>query len=99
MSVDRRQFLIGTGLSLAALEAQAGPPPRDRLGVVLYSYAIRTRTDKNLAEPIRFLEFCHERGAGGIQLSLGNRSDDAAKDLRGRAERHGMYVEGSVRTP
>lgn len=97
--MNRRQFLLGTSAALATLEAHAGQPKRERMGVVLYSYGIRARADKDLADPIRFLEFCRERGAGGIQMSLGNRSDDAVKDLRGRAERHGMYVEGSVRTP
>jgi len=97
--IDRRVFL---GASASALFAGIGrsddPPKRGSLGCVIHSFPIRSRTEKGLGDPLKFLEFCRERGADGIQLPLG-KSVDSSRNLRTLAERHGMYVEGSVRAP
>jgi sugar phosphate isomerase/epimerase len=93
---DRRTFLTA---ALATGLARAGDAPKARgaLGIVIHSYPIRSR-EKGFADPLRFLEFCRERGADGVQLPFG-RDPAAARNLRDAAERHGMYVEGSVRPP
>jgi sugar phosphate isomerase/epimerase len=67
----------------------------------LYSYSIRARVEKakDFSDPLRFLEFCHDRGAGGVQLPLGIRDGAYVKKLRSRAEKLGTYLEGSVRPP
>jgi len=97
--IDRRVFL---GASASALFAGVGcsddPPKRGSLGCVIHSFPIRSRTEKGLADPARFLDFCRERKADGIQLPLG-KSVEASRKLRAAAERHGMYVEGSIRAP
>ena len=38
-------------------------------------------------------------GAGGIQTALGARGAEYNAKLRAKAEKHGMYVEGSVALP
>src|SRR5262245_54323235 len=98
---DRRTFLSASAAALLAGVSRAGDPPgkaRGSLGCVIHSFPIRSRVEKGLADPLNFLEFCRERGADGIQLSLGTNAE-AARRLRAIAERHGMYVEGSVRPP
>src|SRR5205807_3095072 len=81
--------------------AQPAPKPPGSLGVVIHSYPIRSRVEraKGFADPLRFLEFCRDRGADGVQLPLGTGTAEQAKTLRAAAERHRMYLEGSVRAP
>jgi sugar phosphate isomerase/epimerase len=97
--IDRRVFL---GASATAVFTGVSPaddtPKRGSLGFVIHSFPIHSRVEKELAEPLKFLEFCRERGADGIQLPL-RTSPEAARNLRAAAERHGMYVEGSARPP
>src|SRR4051794_24512575 len=98
MSVTRRTFLA------AAAAASAGALRGDEakktdLGLLLYSYGIRARGDKDFADPLAFLSFCHERGAAGVQLPLGRREEDYSKKVKRRAADLGVYVEGIVRAP
>jgi 3-oxoisoapionate decarboxylase len=93
---DRRTFLAALAACVSRAAADT-PKPRGSFGIVIHSYPIRSR-EKGFADPLRFLEFCRERGADGVQLSLG-RDPEAARKLRDAADRHGMYVEGSVRPP
>jgi sugar phosphate isomerase/epimerase len=82
-------------------------PPADgekRLGVVAYSYSLRLAADRagkvpGLADPLAFLEHCHQRGAGGIQTGIGARDQTYTAGLRARAASYRMFVEGSVRLP
>src|SRR5690349_1141177 len=99
--LSRRGFLASAVAGVPALCTLGAEPgrPASRVGVVLYSYSIRTRQEKDLADPVRFAEFCAERGAGGVQLPLGSRDADYVKRLRACVERLGLYLEGQVRTP
>src|SRR5437016_1407672 len=103
MSLSRRQWLSRVAPACAALLAGAAAPPpaRSRLGIVLYSYSIRARAekDRSFADPLHFVAFCHERGADGVQLPLGVRDARYLGALRARLDRLGMYLEGSVRPP
>jgi sugar phosphate isomerase/epimerase len=95
---DRRAFLA-TALFAGVAHADESPrKSRGSFGIVIHSYPIRSR-EKGFADPLKFLEFCRERGADGVQLPLGRLSADEAKALRSAADKHGMYVEGSVRPP
>jgi sugar phosphate isomerase/epimerase len=71
------------------------------MGVVLYSYSLRARADKarGFADPLRFLAFCHERGAEGVQLPIGAGDARYVKALREAQDRLGMYLEGSIGLP
>jgi sugar phosphate isomerase/epimerase len=76
------------------------------LGICTDCYAIRRREDRNVAEPgqrftepLRFLAYCHDLGAGGIQLEIGKRDPAYASQLRRRAQDWGMFIEASVGLP
>jgi sugar phosphate isomerase/epimerase len=105
MKVDRRQFLQ-TAAAMPLLNALSGAAETksERLGVVQYSYAIRLASERGgektgLADPLLFLEYCHELGAGGIQTGIGRRDGAYLARLRRKAEEHGMFLEGSIRLP
>jgi sugar phosphate isomerase/epimerase len=93
---DRRTFLAALAACVSRAAA-AAPKARGSFGIVIHSYPIRSR-EKGFADPLKFLEFCRERGADGIQLPLG-KDPESARKVRDAADRHGMYVEGSVRPP
>jgi sugar phosphate isomerase/epimerase len=69
------------------------------MGVLLYSYGIQSRQEKGFSDPATFAAFCRERGAAGVQVSLGTRDDAAAAKLRDRRAEMGVYLEGIVRAP
>jgi len=75
-----------------------------RLGVCIDSYGIaRGAAGKQAGGPFRsaagFLEFCHERGAGGIQMRIDPALPGGPAKLRSRAEQYGMFVEGQGSMP
>jgi sugar phosphate isomerase/epimerase len=100
MVLNRREMLAACAAAvptLAGLPSRAEPPAegkRQRLGVVAYSYNIR-----RFAEPLEFVEHCHQLGGGGVQVGLGPRDREYAARLRAKLEAYGMYFEGVVRLP
>src|SRR5579875_3480219 len=105
MNANRRQFLAAAALPFApALAAAFGADRRKRLGVVQYSFALRLAAERaagktGLADPLAFLEHCHDLGAGGVQISLGKRDSEYLTTLRKKAETHGMDLEATIRLP
>ncbi len=103
MHLTRREVLaVGAGVVLAAggFAAEA----KKRLGVVAYSYGIgRAHPPKGdgprLDDPCDFLDHCATVGAAGMQTPLGARDAKYAANLRDKAKKHGMYVEGIVSLP
>lgn len=97
--MTRRDFLA---TSIApAIAAGEDPPPAANLGLLLYSYGIRAKAEKDrgFADPVRFVAFAHSRGANAVQVSLGTRTGDAAAAVRRVADKLGMAVEGIVNPP
>jgi sugar phosphate isomerase/epimerase len=80
-------------------------PGKSRLGICIHSYGLRSSQDRGrpagerFAEPLRFLEYCHNLGAGGIQTPIGRMDETRARELRRRAETWGMFIEGSSGLP
>jgi sugar phosphate isomerase/epimerase len=107
MTLTRREFTRSAAIGAAGILAGAAEPAegkpagRSELGIVLYSYFIRARVEKDqgFAAPLKFAEFCHARGAAGAQLPLGRPDEAAAEKLRRRCADLGMFLEGSVRPP
>jgi sugar phosphate isomerase/epimerase len=103
MQPSRREFLLRTGASLPALmtaaTAQGQEPARTAMGIGISSYTIAARAERAFAEPVRFLEFCRQRGAGGVQVAIGARPAEYLKNLRALTDKYGMYLEGSLRPP
>jgi sugar phosphate isomerase/epimerase len=96
--------MAAAALPLAHLQGTAADDRRSRLGVVLYSYAMRLSAERTagtpgLSDPIRFVEHCHELGAGGVQTGIGARDKEYLARLRQKVEAFGMYLEGSIRLP
>jgi len=98
------------GLSAATLGAPrplpgATPVEPTSLGVCVYSLGIRRRAarargaEADLADPVRFLEYCRGLGAGGVQLPLGTKDEAYTAELRRRAEDCRMFVEGIAGLP
>src|SRR5215469_5749504 len=103
MKTNRRQFLAAAA-ALPFASAFASGAKREHLGVVQYSYALRLSNERaagktGLADPLAFLEHCHEQGAGGLQIGLGKRDAEYLAALRKKAEAYGMDVEGTIRLP
>jgi sugar phosphate isomerase/epimerase len=71
------------------------------MGVVIHSYGNRRAADKErrFDDPHTFLDYCRTLGAGGVQTSLGARTEDQAEKLRAFAEKHKLYLEGSIALP
>lgn len=109
MSLNRREWLAACGAGLAALtndraRAAASAEGGSRLGMVLYSFSVRLAADRKanvpgLSDPLTFVEHCHERGAGGVQVPIGVRDAAYIARLRDKVAGYGMYLEGSVRLP
>ena len=107
MTMTRRQWLAA-GLTLPTvqcLESNAAVEKGNHLGIVAYSFQLRLGADRagaasaNVGDPLRFLDYCHGLGAGGIQLDLGVRDKSYVTKLRQQTETYGMYLEGSIRLP
>jgi sugar phosphate isomerase/epimerase len=102
--MHRRSFLKTTlaGIACGWETAQgAQAPPKTKLGLVLYSYGIRSRNDASneFGKPLNFLKFASERGASAVQLPLGIRDADQCRLIRQLAEQCQVAVEGSVAPP
>ncbi len=111
MQPTRRELFAATAAAVPLLtglaaEREDGPArPKYPLGIVIHSYGVRDADSRRrkeevpFADPLRFLEFCRERGAAGVQVALGKHDKEYTTRLRTKAEAAGMYLEGSIRLP
>ena len=112
--IDRRKFLRGLGLGIggAALgiygangEAIQKTMEGPAMGVVVHSYWARwnskTASDNfpSFTNALQLLRHCKEIGAGGIQVTLNDWTDDFTKKMRDEREKLGLYMEGSIGLP
>ena len=104
--INRRQalFSIAGGLLTSVLGAPAqalrsASSGRKRLGIDTFSYNIRLGADRQLRDPLNFLEHCHQIGAGGVQMGIGVRDEAYIRKLRSNAEKYEMFIEGSEGLP
>jgi hypothetical protein len=101
--MKRRDFLLATAVSAISTVAAPADEPRQRanLGLLLYSYGLRGKAEKDrgFADPVRFLEFARQRGASAIQLPLGVRPEPECALIRQASDRLQMSVEGIVSPP
>jgi sugar phosphate isomerase/epimerase len=100
MSWTRREVLAAGAVGVLGLTASADRPKgASPMGVVIHSYWNRRATEKRFDDPLTFLEYCHGLGAGGVQTGLGAREAEYVDKLRAFADRHKLYVEGSISLP
>lgn len=93
--MTRREFASVTATCLAT-SARAGDPPAADLGLVQYSFGLKLKAERGLADPVRFLELARDRGATAVQLPLGTADPSA---VRKACDRLGINVEGIVSPP
>src|SRR6266853_5586829 len=93
--LTRRDFLTALAASAVSTRFASRPaawspedPPRMSMGVCAYSFGYRR--PKSAYE---FLEYCHELGAGGVQIGLDSLEPESTQKLRRRAEQLEMYLE------
>jgi len=106
MKCTRREALrlAAAGAAWPLVGAQ-DPPARTGLGIAAFTYRHRMELDRArraaepLSDPVHFLEHARRAGAGGIQTDLGKLDAERAAELRRRAEKHGLWVEGSTGLP
>ena len=108
--ICRRQFLrraamAGLGATVGSRGAVAGKSSGTGLGLVTYSLGIHQKAakagaiDRDLSDPVGFLDACRDFGAGGMQFPLGPGGEATVRDVREAAEKHGMHVEAIVGLP
>lgn len=103
--LSRRSMLSACAAALPALQSFAGDAGKNRLGVVVHSFGLRSAGDRTkdpaarITDPLVLLEHCHRLGAGGIQTNVGYRDQEYVTKLRGKLEQYHMYLEGSIRLP
>jgi sugar phosphate isomerase/epimerase len=109
-TMTRRQMIdrLATSMPLFGVATSlfgADNPRRKRLGVCTYSYNIHWKAARDghpkvrFKDTIEFLEYCHQLGAGGVQIGVGSRDVDYPKKLRAKAEGYEMYFEGQASLP
>jgi sugar phosphate isomerase/epimerase len=73
--------------------------------MVIHSFPVRAADSRRRKDEVpfgdaqRFLEYCRDLGAAGVQVGIGARDRDGVAKLRKTAEDAGMYLEGSLRLP
>src|SRR5207248_239670 len=110
-SVMTRRKMLGLAAGatplLAAVPSLLGTEdsPRKRLGVCTYSYNLHWKAAREgnpgarFKDPVEFLEYCHQLGAGGVQVAIGSTETGYTARLRARVEERGMYLEGELGLP
>ena len=104
----RREALVGMMAVAAAMGSVAfatETPQRSRLGLVAYNCAFRRKWMQqrdpkfDLFEPLTFLKYCRDVGAGGMQTSLGVLDAARVKSLRDFADEQKLFIDGIVNPP
>jgi len=100
--MNRRTFLA-TGAALGFASRLTAAPTRSPMGLVIHSYGARSRKPAPpdyppVATPLDFLAEAARIGAAGIQTNLAAKGSDP-KAIRALAEKHGLFVEGSLGLP
>ena len=105
--MNRRNFIYGISTlpfiyGLPKLRDLAG---NNHMGVVIHSYHRRFNTQKAaegfqiFSDTRDLIRHCHQLGAGGVQVTLRDWSNDFAGKVRQLREELGMYLEGSIGLP
>lgn len=104
---SRRRFAkLAAAAPLALAGARPGlAAPRTAMGVGAASYMQRSGADRRngvdppFTDAPRFIDYCRDLGAGGVQVGLSSLERGYVRGLRQRADEYGMYVEVSARLP
>lgn len=91
-------------LSLPVALTRADEQPRQPLGLVIHSYAVRSSRPlppdfPPINNPLAFVEHAAALGAAGVQTRLGTPDAAELDRLKEAVARHGIYLEGIVALP
>lgn len=88
--MTRRGFLAAT-----AAVAAAAPPARSGMGFSPDCFGV----SRAARTPLEYLQYAHDRGAGGAQVMLPSFEPELLKSVRQLAEKLGMYLEVTTQLP
>jgi sugar phosphate isomerase/epimerase len=96
-------MFLAAGAALGFAQRLSAAPPKVPMGLVIHSYGFRSRKPAPpeyppVATPLDFLAEAARVGAAGVQTNLAAKGSDP-KAIREYAERHGLFVEGSLSLP
>ncbi len=109
-TLSRREMLgalVGVVPLLAEVPSAiaAENPGRKRLGVCTYSYNLHWKAARDghskarFKDTLEFLDYCHELGAGGLQIGVGSKDPGYPGKLRAKLDAYQMYFEGQASLP
>jgi sugar phosphate isomerase/epimerase len=109
-NVSRRKMLqlLASALpmvSIASPIVAAEVASQKRLGIGMHSYGAHWKAARDghakarFSDTLEFLEYAHQLGAGGVQVSIGNKDLNYAAKIRAKAEAYEMYFEGQLALP
>ncbi|MBA4066360.1 MAG: xylose isomerase [Isosphaera sp.] len=98
--MNRRAFLLAAPLGPLALARTAAA--RNPMGLVVHSYWVRAKKPlppdfPAVSDPLALVAEAARVGAAGVQTRIP--ADADTKKLRDAADKHGLYLEGSVGLP
>ncbi|MBN1973836.1 MAG: sugar phosphate isomerase/epimerase [Sedimentisphaerales bacterium] len=100
--MNRREVLksIGGGaavsiLGSSVLSSGAETPRKSKLGIASFSCTLGGQA----MDAMRFLEYCHGIGAGGIQCGIRSNDPEYLRKLRETAEKYEMYIGAESSLP
>jgi 3-oxoisoapionate decarboxylase len=107
-SITRREALrqVGCVVGLAATcPALAAPGSRASIGIGMHSYGFQWRAAKQnpsggkFHDAFTFLQYAHQLGAGGVQVSIGDNDGGYAQRIKAETDKHGLYFEAQFQLP
>src|SRR6266511_1444554 len=109
-TLSRREMLgalVGVVPLLAEVPSAiaAENPGRKRLGVCTYSYNLHWKAARDghskarFKDTFEFLDYCHELGAGGLQIGVGSKDPGYQGKLRAKLDAYQMYFEAQASLP
>jgi len=93
--------IVSVASSIVAAEAAS----RKRLGIGMHSYGAHWKAARDghakarFSDALEFLQYAHQLGAGGVQVSIGKKDSSYAAKIRAKAEASQMYFEGQLVLP
>jgi len=70
-----------------------------RLGIGMHSYGFAWRKGEPFKDALTFLEYAHSIGAGGVQVTIGQRDAAYTGKLRERCEQWDVFLEAQASLP
>lgn len=70
-----------------------------RLGIGMHSYGFAWKRGEPFHDALTFLEYAHSIGAGGVQVTIGQRDAAYTRNLRERCETWDIFLEAQASLP